>query len=588
MNIKILLYYLITIFLFIPIIANSQWTSNTSLNTVVCDTTNDQVLPKIARTSDGGCYIGWFDSRSSGYAVYIQKLDANGNRLFAPGGLLISNNPQSSSLVDWDLAVDDSNCCVLAFTDTRVTSNINPYAYRISPTGQFLWGANGITLTDSANVFQPNPKVIVTSDGNFIIAWQYGTYNIGVQKLNKAGAKLWGSIPMIVQGNISIGEKFNYPCGIPSDNGSIILYWCGYTGTFINPSNYKLYTQKFSSTGTRLWSSTQDTIYNLGSVQGTYNPTIYSDGNNGAVYVWQDYRTGNTNCNVQRKSSTGTLLFPVNGSQVASTGYVMLRFEPHAAFMPSTGETYVFWQQKNSLQSIIGVYGQKFSSTGTRLWADSGVAFKPLDANSFASLSATSKDSNVYVYYMEIVTANNNGLAKAFKTDRNGNLGWGGLILTPGAYSASKGRMSTTMNPAGMSILAWSDNRNDGGGIYAQNINLNGTFGTLTGITPIGTINPTQFVLYQNYPNPFNPKTKIKFNIPVDPLSFPNASIGNPYVSMKIYDITGREIQTLVNEQLQAGIYEVTFDGENFSSGIYFYKLSAGEFSDIKKMILIK
>jgi hypothetical protein len=62
----------------------------------------------------------------------------------------------------------------------------------------------------------------------------------------------------------------------------------------------------------------------------------------------------------------------------------------------------------------------------------------------------------------------------------------------------------------------------------------------------------------------------------------------NRFTTLKIFDITGREIQTLVNEQLQPGTYEVTFDGTNFSSGIYFYKLSAGEFSDIKKMILIK
>ena len=152
------------------------------------------MLPKIAKTSDGGCYIGWFDQRSSGYAVYLQRLDANGFKQFPANGLLISNNPQSSSLVDWDLAVDDSNCCVLAFTDTRASSSINPYAYRISPSGQFLWGPNGIALTDSINVYQANPKVIVTSDGNFVIPWQYNN-KIAMVKLTKAGTKPWGMFP---------------------------------------------------------------------------------------------------------------------------------------------------------------------------------------------------------------------------------------------------------------------------------------------------------------------------------------------------------------------------------------------------------
>jgi hypothetical protein len=98
---------------------------------------------------------------------------------------------------------------------------------------------------------------------------------------------------------------------------------------------------------------------------------------------------------------------------------------------------------------------------------------------------------------------------------------------------------------------------------------------------------PNKYHLSQNYPNPFNPTTKIRFDIPA-PLSFPNASIGNPFVSLKVYDITGREIQTLVNEKLNPGTYEVTFDGSNFASGIYFYQLRSGDFIQTKKLILLK
>jgi hypothetical protein len=571
--------------LFTPLLLPAQWSTNPAINLTICDTTGEQVLPKIARTTDGGCYIGWFDSRSSGYAVYLQKLDINGNKLFPPNGLLISNNPQSTSLVDWDLAVDDSNCCVLAFTDTRAGSSINPYAYRISPSGQFLWGANGIALTDSVTVYQANPKVIVTSDGNFVIPWQYNN-KIAMQKITKAGTKPWGSVPIMAIGNPSINEKFNYPTGVQSDAGSIILYWIGYTGSFISPGNYKLYTQKYSSAGTGLWGTPQDTIWNLGNAQGFYQPSVYSDGNNGAVYVWQSFLTGPTVCYVQRKNSAGQIQFPVNGSAVTTTGATMLNFAPSASYMPSTGETYVFWQRKNSLQSLIGVYGQKFSPNGTRLWADSGAVFKSLDQNSFASLNVITRDSNVYVYYAEILSGSTNGLIKAFKSDRNGVIGWGGSILTPGSYTGEKGRMTVTMNTAGMSMLAFSDSRIDAYGMYAQNINPNGSFGPPVGITPIGNIIPSKFELEQNYPNPFNPVTKIKFSITA--LSFPNAPIGNPATVLRVYDILGREIRTLVNENLQPGTYEVTFDAGNISSGIYFYKLSSGVFSDIKRMLLVK
>jgi len=88
---------------------------------------------------------------------------------------------------------------------------------------------------------------------------------------------------------------------------------------------------------------------------------------------------------------------------------------------------------------------------------------------------------------------------------------------------------------------------------------------------------PVNYTLFQNYPNPFNPSTKIKYSIPK--ISF---------VTLKIFDILGREITTLVNEEKPAGNFEVEFDGAELSSGIYFYKLQTGNYSEVKKMILIK
>jgi hypothetical protein len=118
---------------------------------------------------------------------------------------------------------------------------------------------------------------------------------------------------------------------------------------------------------------------------------------------------------------------------------------------------------------------------------------------------------------------------------------------------------------------------------------------TLVDITNLNTQIPDKFSLYQNYPNPFNPITKIKFDIPAEnkfPLSKVEDAPGRRglkgVVSLNIYDITGREIQTLVNEKLNPGTYEVMFDGSNLSSGIYFYQLRSGEFVETKKLILLK
>jgi N-acetylneuraminic acid mutarotase len=103
-----------------------------------------------------------------------------------------------------------------------------------------------------------------------------------------------------------------------------------------------------------------------------------------------------------------------------------------------------------------------------------------------------------------------------------------------------------------------------------------------TGINNISTEIPKEFKLYDNYPNPFNPTTKICFALKEDGRGKKEET------KLVVYDILGKEIAVLVNEQLQPGTYEVTFDGSNFPSGVYFYKLTAGNFSDTKKLILMK
>jgi hypothetical protein len=96
-------------------------------------------------------------------------------------------------------------------------------------------------------------------------------------------------------------------------------------------------------------------------------------------------------------------------------------------------------------------------------------------------------------------------------------------------------------------------------------------------ISQIVQVNVTSYELMQNYPNPFNPSTTIKFQLPIP-----------GFVSLKVYDILGRETATLINENKIAGFYEVNFDASKLSSGIYFYHLKANDFVSSKKMILLK
>ncbi|MBC8490683.1 MAG: T9SS type A sorting domain-containing protein, partial [Bacteroidetes bacterium] len=119
----------------------------------------------------------------------------------------------------------------------------------------------------------------------------------------------------------------------------------------------------------------------------------------------------------------------------------------------------------------------------------------------------------------------------------------------------------------------------------ANNGTAVGSFGTILrttngGVPFVNQISneiPEGFSLYQNYPNPFNPITNIKFDLRK-----------SSNTKLIIYNILGKEIATLVNEKLNAGSYEVDWDGSAYPSGVYFYKLTTDGFSDVKKMILIK
>lgn len=119
-----------------------------------------------------------------------------------------------------------------------------------------------------------------------------------------------------------------------------------------------------------------------------------------------------------------------------------------------------------------------------------------------------------------------------------------------------------------------------GNGYRMKGCVINGTVIGDTVLTPVfkkGTEIPKRFFTSQNFPNPFNPSTKILYELPTE---------GN--VILSVYDITGKEIAVLVNERKPAGTYEIVFDTSGLPSGIYYYKLTSGNFSETRKMVLLK
>ncbi|OGV04748.1 MAG: hypothetical protein A3J84_05080, partial [Ignavibacteria bacterium RIFOXYA2_FULL_37_17] len=165
-----------------------------------------------------------------------------------------------------------------------------------------------------------------------------------------------------------------------------------------------------------------------------------------------------------------------------------------------------------------------------------------------------------------------------------------GFTLTPAIAFDSEGKLygSSGLSQTINSELIMIDT-SDGTGTLIGSIGFKAVSGlTIKGSVVVSTNEkksdqfPTVYNLAQNYPNPFNPTTKIKFTIPEE------GTKHSLLVQLKVYDVLGNEVETLVNEIKPAGNYEINFDASGLSSGVYFYKLIAGDYLSTKKMLLIK
>ena len=205
--------------------------------------------------------------------------------------------------------------------------------------------------------------------------------------------------------------------------------------------------------------------------------------------------------------------------------------------------------------------GLQIGQTVANHVADQFFQIVPVELTSFTSLVY---DNNIQLNWQTATETNNQG----FEVYRNGN---------KIAFVEGKG---TTIETQDYTFV----DKNLQSGIYnyrLKQIDLDGTQEVVGELT-VNLSLPEQFSLEQNYPNPFNPSTTIKYSIPA-----------SEFVTLKIYDVLGNEVASLVNEEKPAGTYEVEFnshsdEGQNLSSGFYFYKMQAGSYTQTKKLILMK
>ncbi|MCP4584222.1 MAG: T9SS type A sorting domain-containing protein [candidate division Zixibacteria bacterium] len=571
---KCLIFMVLTVIMIIavPGAALAQWPDNADSNLVINDQSGAQAIPKVATTSDGGCFVSWYNNSSGNYDMYMQYLNADGVVQWERNGQLISDHPQATWLTDYSMTVDHEDHAIITFNDTRAGEDWDIYAYRISPLGDFAWGDDGLTLSAN-NGFEPYPQVTVTSSGNMVFAWQEENM-IHIRKVNPAGEDMWDPATI----TLTSTHGLSIPRIVSAENDGVILQVLDAAGpNYWDPKH--IYVHKFDSLGAALWGENGVAVSTAGGIGIQMFPNLADDGNGGSYSYWYDTRTMDHHVYVQHVTVSGEAEWTANGVQTCLAGG-QLQMSPALARLGETGDVLVFYNFTNSSQSQVGLQGQRISSEGLRQWTDNGVELEPLANRSLWDIKAFTLDDGAVVTYFDTPVGDvTNSYVKAIRVDEDGNQVWDTSPAYMCSYLGGKVHLDAEINSHGQVIAAWEDKRIDSSAdIYLQNINPDGSLGEYsTSIDELTVGLPGDFTLMNAYPNPFNASTTIGYNLGLA-----------AKVTIEIYDLLGRRVATLIDESRPAGYHQVTWNAADMVSGVYFYKIKADDESRTEKLMLLK
>ncbi|MCB2221122.1 MAG: T9SS type A sorting domain-containing protein [Bacteroidetes bacterium] len=466
----IILLFIGSIFMNLGIFA--QWSNDPSVNNAMSSTPGEQAIPKVATSINGITYLAWFSNESGNYNVRLQKLDVFGEIQWEEGGILISDHQAMTWLTDWDMTVDQEDCAILTFQDIRNVDN-DVFAYRISPDGEFLWGADGIELS-TGPAFDAAPKVCVTNSGNAIIAWSADQVVIR-QKISPDGNKLWGENGITLSG----ANTYSWPQLLPVGEDDVIMKYFEDSGPLWAPTRH-VYAQRYDADGNEVWDNAA-IISNAGGIAAwTQVFSFINDGNDGFFIAWHDNRTNPTMASiyVQHIGADGSVLLGDDGTE-ASLLSTRQHFYAHLALPPGSDDIFVFWNEMDVDQNNRGIYGQKLSATGERLWGDNAKKFIEISPTDIYPYAAHNSNEDMVVFFEENPSANN-AVIKAMRIDTDGNFVWTDDFIDICSLPSSKVHTVSGAFHDGQWISSWEDDRNGNKDIYAQNIKLDGTLGPVT------------------------------------------------------------------------------------------------------------
>jgi hypothetical protein len=560
----------------LPSPAAAIWSEDPAANLAVADGAGEDVVPKIAGLPNGGCYVGWFDNSAGSYDLRLQRLAPDGTEQWAHNGILVSSHAQETWLTDWDLICDAAGNCVLTFADIR-TGNLDVQAYKIDPAGLFAWGPDGINISQNA-AWEPTPAVCQVSDGDYVFAWarypDTGEAAMMMQRVAPDGAlryQVGGKSVVSV-----VNEDPAFPDLVPSLNGDVLLMWVRDISSYMSPRHIRL--QRFTSAGFPVWLNFT-AIYDGAAVPLGYAPEIQTDGAGGAVCGWHSAPLDLFSSYVQRVGANGVEMFPHNGVLV-STDATRHHIDPATAVNPATGEIFVFWNERNSFQTQWGIYGQRISAAGARLWGNSGVVLQPVNTTYKSYPRAASLGGGAVCIFTDTPAGFVGDRMVAYRLDASGANVWSTTPVLVATSQSGKSRLPFFQDESGEIRIIWEDTRNGNPDVYAQNLNPDGTLG----VDP-ASVSDSDLPLAAShvFPNPFRGSTEIAF---VSATSSAGAII--------IAAPDGRVVREVEIELQPAQRMVWRWDGRDAEgrgapAGVYLYRLvSGGRVTSSGKLVLIR
>jgi hypothetical protein len=461
-------------------------------------------------------------------------------RLTYDGGESITS-PNNS----WGLASEGDN--VMAVWYDNGDGNYEIY-YKRSADGGATWGPD-IRLTNDPGISWYSS--IALSGGNVNVVWQDnrdGNKEIYCKLSTDGGSGWYGDLRLT---NNSASSE--YPSAAASGSNVHVVWQDNQDG------NWEIYHMR-STDGGFNWQAQNRLTFNTAV---SNSPCVSVSGLNVHV-VWEDTRDGGNWCIYYKHSADGGVNWGPD---------TRLTFET-ASNLPSVfaagSDVHIVWKDNRDFNPEIYY---KHSLDGGNSWsADTRLTVTPL--SSWAP-TLTVSGSSVHVVWYDNSEGNNEIY---YTRSVNKGTSWAVNTRITNNTSISKNPFVTASGSA--VHVVWYDERDGNSEIYYKK----DPTGNPIGIINISSEIPGMYSLMQNYPNPFNPSTKITFQLSV-----------NSFTTIKVYDLLGKEVETLVNNELAAGTYKVDFNGSGLSSGVYFCKmetLPSGAqdkgFLTVKKMILSK